>query len=75
VTADARIRQSKVWIRSGRRRNSVWLKWPAESWAAGQLRAAVPTFFLSVPTFFPNCVPTFMLRGGLVPLRLGYNVL
>ena len=29
--------------------------------------------FSLCPNILSYCVPTFMLQGGLVPLRLGYN--
>ena len=54
----------RCWLRSGRCRISVWLQGAAESWAAGQPRTAVPTFFLSVPTFSPMLSPRSCCGAG-----------
>ena len=75
VTADARgFGGQRCWLRSGRRRNSAWLKRPV-SLGPSHSRGRLSPHFSFCPNILSYCVPTFRLQGGLVPLRLGYNVL
>jgi hypothetical protein len=38
-------------------------------------RGRLSPHFSFCPNILSYCVPTFLVRGGLVPVRLGYNVL